>query len=78
MIEQAEVNVVQEVRLISGGGIHLVEAGEYIGAYFHAHLLKILGNSGYLSRLMLQGFLSVTGVVPDLIHLVQILTKLFA
>ena len=72
------VNVVQALWLIYVGGVHSVEAGEYIGAYFHAHLLKLWCNSGLLSQLMLQSFLLVTGVVADLIPLLQILTKLFA
>ena len=55
-----------------------MEAGEYIAAYFHAHLLILLCNSGHLSWLMLKNVLSIRGVVADLIHLLRILTKLFA
>jgi len=60
------------------GGVDSVEASEYIADYFHAHLVKILCNSCGLFRLMLLGFLSVTGRVADLIHLLRILSKHFA
>ena len=46
--------------------------------YFQAYLLLLFCNSGHLSCVMLQGFLSVMGLVTHLIYPLQILTKLFA
>ena len=78
MFESAEVNVVQEVRLVLVGRVHSVQSSQYIPPYFHAHLPKILLGATSLSRLKLPSFPFIYGVVADLIDLPRISTKLVA
>jgi len=66
MFESAEVNVVQEVWLVQVRRVHSVQSSEYILAYFHAHLQKILLGANSLFRLKLPSFLFIYGVVADL------------
>ena len=55
--------------------VYFVESGEYLAVYFHPNLVKIVGDMGVLSLLVLPGLLRIMGVVAWLIYLSLILTK---
>ena len=55
--------------------VYLVESGEYIAVYFHLDLVKIVGDIGLLSLLVLPRLLCIMGVVAWLIYFLRILTK---
>ena len=51
----------------------MVQSSEYIPAYFHTYIPKILPVASSLSRLNLSSVLFIYGIVADLIYLPQML-----
>ena len=48
--------------------VYSVESGEYVAVYFHPNLVKIVGDIGVLSLLVLPRLLRKMGVVAWLIY----------
>ena len=55
--------------------VYSVESGEYVAVYFHPNLVKIVGDMGVLSLLVLSRLLRIMGIVAWLIYVSRILIK---